>query len=323
MKVIENSDVILQAGDVKPNFTDVKGVWAKLLVEYFNPAGELLPQYTEMVSCPHCNSESYIQEFTLNGFRHVKCVNCSSVYVNPRLRPQYIDLLYSDDYYSEMFTQSMIPFFNKRKELIGKSKYNQVVNYSGSKGSVLDVGCGIGEVIDVFRDNHWDCDVIEFNPAAVAWLEKKGYTVSKEHFNDYSTNKKYDVVMAWGVVEHVLDPQVFLQKAFDLLKPGGVFVSEVPHGNAMLIDYCRNTGKDPQRILQGEQHIMLYSIDAYKEIHKNAGFEEIEVKTNGLDISTILNINNERLPSELISHMQTVIDKKNYGDLLRGFWRKM
>lgn len=323
MKSIKSKNLILDASDVKPDFANVKDVWAKLLNKYFDESGKLLPNYIEKVNCPHCNTGNYNQEFTLNGFRHVKCINCFSVYVNPRLRAKYIDLLYSGDYYSEMYAKSMISVFDKRKELIGKGKYNQVCQYSVEKGSVLDVGCGIGEVIDVFKDNLWDCDVIEFNPAAVNWLEKKGYEVYKEHFNDYSTDKKYDVIMAWGVVEHVLDPQKFLKKAFELLKPGGIFASEVPHGNAMLVDYCRNTGRDPERILQGEQHIMLYSVEAYKEIHTRAGFQEIEVKTNGLDISTILNINNTKLPPNLIGQMQTVLDKKNYGDLLRGFWKKM
>ena len=28
-------------------------------------------------------------------------------------------------------------------------------------------------------------------------------------------------------------------KAYNLLKPGGIFVSEVPHGNSLLVDYSR------------------------------------------------------------------------------------
>ena len=314
--------IIINAEDVKPDFKNVKEIWAKMLSSYYEPEGNLLPDYVEEVNCPHCGTNSFEQEFTLNGFRHVKCKSCSSVYVTPRLRSGFIDKLYCDAYYSEMYTKSMLPVFDIRKELIGKTKYKQVIQYAVSKGTVLDIGCGIGEVIDVFKDNQWECDVIEINPAAIEWLEKKGIAVAKTHFNDYPINKKYDVIMAWGVVEHVLDPKNFLKKAFDLLKPGGVFVSEVPHGNSMLVDYCRNTGKDPQRILQGEQHVMLYSIKAYNELHENAGFHKLNIRTNGLDFSTIMNINGVELASEITSSIQSIIDSKDYGDLLRGFWRK-
>tara|TARA_Y100000766_G_scaffold285409_1_gene308658 strand:+ start:16361 stop:17314 length:954 start_codon:yes stop_codon:yes gene_type:complete len=313
---------VVHASDVKPDFKEVKKAWKKLLSNYFDKNGELNSEFVEDVKCPHCHSDQFSKVFKLNGFRHVQCNNCNSVYVTPRLKDDYIDKLYTDSYYSEMFTKSMIPFFDKRKRILGQNKYDQILKYSVKKGSVLDIGCGVGELIDVFKDNDWDSDVVELNPAAIEWLEKRGHNVNKIHFADYNTDKKYDVVMAWNVIEHVLDPKDFVKKAFDLLKPGGLFVSEVPHGNSLLIDYCRKTGKDPLRILQGEQHIMLYSIDAYENLHKKAGFEEIFIKTNGLDYGTILNINNIKMESDVILDIQSLIDEKKYGDLMRGFWRK-
>jgi 2-polyprenyl-3-methyl-5-hydroxy-6-metoxy-1,4-benzoquinol methylase len=313
---------ITNAGDVKPDFAKVKDVWAKMLYKYYDDKGDLEKQYMEGVNCPYCNNSSNVDSFKLNGFMHVKCSECLSVYVTPRLKPEYIDKLYSDTYYSEMFTKSMIPVFEKRKKLIGESKYKQVLDFSVEKGSVLDIGAGIGEVIDVFKDNGWDCDIVELNPAAIEWLKKRGHNVNEVHFEEFEVDKKYDVVMAWGVVEHVLDPLDFLKRAYKLVKPGGVFISEVPHGNSMLVDYCRMSGKDPERILQGEQHIMLYSIDAYTQIHKKAGFKLEKIKTNGLDFSTILKINNESLSDKLIFSLQKLVDENKYGDLLRGFWRK-
>jgi 2-polyprenyl-3-methyl-5-hydroxy-6-metoxy-1,4-benzoquinol methylase len=313
---------VVHASDVKPDFTEVKKAWSKLLSDYYDNDGELKEKYVENVNCPHCFSNNHNNEFKLNGFTHVQCKNCDSVYVTPRLKDEFIDKLYTDSYYSEMFTKSMIPFFEKRKKLLGQNKYNQILHHSVKMGSVLDIGCGVGELIDVFKDNGWDSDVVELNPAAISWLEKKGHNVNKVHFADYNTEKKYDIVMAWNVIEHVLDPKEFVKKAFDLLKPGGIFVSEVPHGNSLLIDYCRKTNKDPLRILQGEQHIMLYSKKAYEDLHVKAGFEKIFVKSNGLDYGTILNLNNVKVDPDLILDIQSLIDSKNYGDLMRGFWLK-
>lgn len=316
-------EVIVEASDVKPDFESVKKVWNNLLKNYFNSENELKSDFVEDVNCPHCNNSSYYNEFKLNGFNHVTCNNCNSVYVTPRLKDEYIDKLYTDSYYSEMFTNSMIPVFDKRKKILGEFKYKQILKLiKKNKGSILDIGCGVGELIDVFKDNDWDCDVVELNPAAIKWLKNKGHNVHNVHFENFNTSKKFDVIMAWNVIEHVLDPKGFLKKSFELLKPGGLFVSEVPHGNSFLIDYCRETGKDPLRILQGEQHIMLYSIKAYEELHSNAGFKKILTKTNGLDYSTVLKINNQKIENNLVLNVQELIDKKNYGDLLRGFWKK-
>jgi cyclopropane fatty-acyl-phospholipid synthase-like methyltransferase len=128
--------------------------------------------------------------------------------------------------------------------------------------------------------------------------------------------------MAWGVVEHVPNQELFLKKVNSLLKPGGIFVSEVPHGNSLLVDYTRKTGIDPERIIMGEQDIVLFSIEAYRGLHTNAGLHQLHLQTNGLDFSTILNLNGASLDDVIIEKIQDIIDEKLYGDLLRGFWTK-
>jgi len=313
---------ITRAGDIKPDFKKIKQVWEKMLSRYFGNSGELIKDYIVHVNCPYCNSKENHNEFKINGFVHVTCDDCNTVYVTPRLKDEYVDLLYSDKYYSELYINSMIPAFDERKKLIGQRKFNQVLEYSNNNGSVLDIGCGVGEVIDVFKDNNWDCHAIEFNPGAVDWLKKKGINVSDVHFNEYDEGLQFDVIMAWGVVEHVIDPLVFLKKVNNMLKPGGVFVSEVPHGNSLTVDYSRLTNKDPERIIMGEQHIVLYSIEAYTGIHESAGLTNLHVQTNGLDVSTIFELNGSKIKGNILNDTQALIDEKLYGDLLRGFWTK-
>ncbi|QOI43078.1 hypothetical protein Lepto782_12950 [Leptospira interrogans serovar Canicola] len=72
----------------------------------------------------------------------------------------------------------------------------------------------------------------------------------------------------------------------------------------------------------GEQHIVLYSTEAYKSLHERNGFKKIHLQTNGLDIDTIFRENNVNIPDKLLAHLQESIDEKLYGDLLRGFWKK-
>lgn len=75
---------------------------------------------------------------------------------------------------------------------------------------ILDVGAGIGEVIDVFKDHSWLTHVTEMSPAAIEWLNTRSYNeVFHGTFNDFITSFKFDIVMAWGVVEHVINPDLF------------------------------------------------------------------------------------------------------------------
>ena len=156
--MIENR--ITSPEQVKPNFIKVKEHWKNLLSKYYTSDGKLNSNYIIDVDCPHCASKKRAKSFELNAFHHHVCVDCECVYVSPRLNNDALDELYADEYYSEMYNKSMIPFFDKRKELIGQSKYSQVIDSIESIRQnklkplrVLDIGAGIGEVISVFNDN--------------------------------------------------------------------------------------------------------------------------------------------------------------------------
>ena len=121
-------NLISSPEQVKPNFNKVKNRWEMLLSRYYDSDGSLNEKYLTNVDCPHCKSKKYTDSFQLNSFWHHTCVECNSVYVSPRLNDLALEELYSDEYYSEMFNEAMIPFFDKRKKLIGQSKYSQVIN---------------------------------------------------------------------------------------------------------------------------------------------------------------------------------------------------
>lgn len=316
---------ILRADEVKPDFEGLKNKWAEMLSKYYLDVKTLNPEYTVEIPCPHCGSKNIEQSFDLNGFHHKTCSECKTLYVSPRLSDTCIGELYSDDYYSEMYTRSMLPVFEKRKQLIGRRKFAQSVSYWGGKGTgrVLDIGAGIGEVTDVFLEEGWHSHAIEMNKVAVEWLRGRGH---EEVFHgplvDYEASHKFDLIMAWGVVEHVVNPDAFLKRIYELLVPGGLFVSEVPHGQCLLVDMARKTGMDPKRILMGEQHIVLYSTQAYITLHERNGLEKVHLQTNGLDCDTIFKENKVSVPDTVLAPMQECIDEKLYGDLLRGFWRR-
>ena len=322
---VSDTQIVSNAYDLKPDFDGLKEKWGEMLSNYFIANNTLNPEFTIDVPCPFCNSSEVASSFDLNGFHHISCAKCNTVYVSPRLNDECIENLYSDVYYSEMYARSMLPVFERRKKIIGNSKFNQTIKYWGGVGCgrVLDIGAGIGEVTDVFLDNNWDTHAIEMNSVAIDWLQKRGH---KEVFhgtlNDYPSKYSFDIIMAWGVVEHVLDPDLFLSRVFSLLKPGGLFVSEVPHGECLLVDVVKRTGIDPKRILMGEQHIVLYSTDAYKELHERNGLTNVHLQTNGLDFSTLSNETNFSVSDSISNAIQESIDRRMYGDLLRGFWRK-
>ena len=317
---------VIKSEDVKSDFSELKKKWEDILRKYYINNKTLNPEYTIKVSCPHCNLKDIESSFDLNGFTHNICSNCKTLFVSPRLNDICIEELYSDEYYNEIYTRSMLPVFEKRKKLIGQRKFAQVISFhdENMKGRVLDIGAGIGEVIDVFKDEGWVTHAIEMNPVAAEWLSGRGYNeVFLGSLDDYTTDKKFDIIMAWGVIEHLVAADDFLNRVNNLLAPNGLLISEVPHGQCLLVDFVRKTGTDPKRILMGEQHIVLYSKKAYIELHQRNGFNQVHIQTNGLDCDTIFKEKGISVSDEILANLQECVDEKMYGDLLRGFWRKI
>ena len=72
----------------------------------------------------------------------------------------------------------------------------------------------------------------------------------------------------------------------------------------------------------GEQHIVLFSVEAYEDMHLKARFEKLHVQTNGLDVETIFKMSGQQTSDRMVYDLQAQIDAYGKGDLIRGFWRK-
>lgn len=93
------------------------------------------------------------------------------------------------------------------------------------RGHVLDVGCGIGDLL-VFRRDTVGADV---NPYIVEWNKQRGLDVhlivdGKLPFLDAS----FDGAIMDNVLEHISDPTALLAEVRRVLKPNAVFVVGVP-----------------------------------------------------------------------------------------------
>jgi SAM-dependent methyltransferase len=106
-------------------------------------------------------------------------------------------------------------------------KYKRLVPIHGS---VLDVGCGSGGLLQLLRENtDWSLSGIEpvAEAAAVgiaAGLDIRATTLDDADFDDAS----FDLAVMNHVLEHVPDPIGTLSTLRRILRPGGYLTGEVP-----------------------------------------------------------------------------------------------
>ena len=105
--------------------------------------------------------------------------------------------------------------------------YDRVIRFAGigEDASVLEVGAGTGQATDLFLQGDFRFDLLEVSDEQVAFLKQKygenpKVTVRKDYFEQFETEKKYDLIYS-ATAFHWVDSWIGYPKAWEMLKQGG------------------------------------------------------------------------------------------------------
>jgi SAM-dependent methyltransferase len=94
--------------------------------------------------------------------------------------------------------------------------------------SVLDVGCGQGAALELFRDAGFKATGVTMGEDA-AICRAKGFDVLEQDFSFLAfADGAFDLVWCRHALEHSVFPYFMLSEMFRMLKPGGLLYAEVP-----------------------------------------------------------------------------------------------
>lgn len=97
-------------------------------------------------------------------------------------------------------------------------------------GSLLEIGPGDGWNLRLVRDAGWSVTGVEASRANCEYIKSvHGIDVINDRFENVRIGLQYDNVLLSHVIEHIEDPKPFLQRALDLLVPGGALVVATPN----------------------------------------------------------------------------------------------
>jgi SAM-dependent methyltransferase len=96
--------------------------------------------------------------------------------------------------------------------------------------TLLDVGCGSGNILAAARERGWTaCGVEVTEGVASRARELSGADVHVGDFMELPLSGPFDVVVMWQVLEHLPDPRAALQKVKNLMAPQGLLLITVPN----------------------------------------------------------------------------------------------
>jgi SAM-dependent methyltransferase len=142
---------------------------------------------------------------------------------------------------------------------------------SGTPRRLLDVGCACGYLVDVALAHGYDAHGIEFAGAAIEQASPAARPRIVQGNVDRLTAAdlgRFDVVTAFDIVEHSLDPRGFLAHLHTLLRPGGLLVLTTPDTRHAL----RYLMGARWPMLQPLQHTFLFDRRSMRLLLERTGF---------------------------------------------------
>ena len=188
-------------------------------------------------ACPVCAAPT--RPWARKGdFAIRKCTACGHGFATPRpsriktnrfyMDVALIDALESESYRRRARAGSDEPAFVARR----------LVRLGVTGGRLLDVSAGVGRFSAHFQAAGFAVTPLEIHPLLAGRIEDEtGLAVVRRPFEVWQPDEglRFDAIVISQVLEHVVEPGVWLARATALLSPGGVLFASIPNFGSLLV----------------------------------------------------------------------------------------
>ncbi len=165
-----------------------------------------------------------------------------------------------------------------------KARLDVLRKYFPEKGTLLDVGCGVGHFLAQAEKQGWQVKGLDISPSAkIAAKETYGLNVEVGSLSDAPfASASFDVITLWDVIEHIREPIENLRQAHRLLKEKGILVLKTPNERGLFkqsaLMLSRIFGERASFLLKYVYylpHYFSYSQKSLNHLLRRSGFEMI------------------------------------------------
>ena len=204
-----------------------------------------------------------------------RCDTCGFLFVLPRPSREELARVYSEDYF-----EAGVPDALAYRSPVFEQCLNRLDVHRPYRGKLLDIGCGTGEFLEAATRRGWEACGVELSARAAQLAREKGLdarccTLASAPYASGS----FDAITCLDVLEHVADPVQDLQRARELLAPGGLFVIRVPNTLFHLIKTRACTALGVNDVgLQMDYHLNHFTPKTLVKTLRRCGFRTISLE---------------------------------------------
>lgn len=184
-------------------------------------------------ACPFCTSTRLISSsdplhWRQGDYKMLSCESCGTVTAWPREAA-------TDEVYDHGMPSDRWEFDEVIKDC----------TQDISKRRLLDVGCGKGDFLILAASAGLTVSGIDFSSENIEHARSRGAECHQGDLRDFEVHRRFHVITAFHVIEHLSDPQAFLETLKDRIEEDGVVYLSFPNVHRGTLRFMRDFGDFP------------------------------------------------------------------------------
>ncbi|MDD5082498.1 MAG: class I SAM-dependent methyltransferase [Dehalococcoidales bacterium] len=201
------------------------------------------------------------------------------------------------EFYEEMYgdqprSKPKLSYLYRKLRRFELNRYDITERLAPGGVSLLDIGCGDGELLCRLKDKYQELWGIDIAEPRIDRIKKRLEQDCKIHVRVEDTNEKlnfadssFDTITVVSVLEHVFDPYHLIRECHRLLRPGGTLIVQVPNVAWFPNRIRMLLGKLP--VTSDESgwdggHLHYFTVTSLKNLFRQEGLEVIKVDYSGI-----------------------------------------
>ena len=246
------------------------------------------------------------------GYEIARCGRCGLLFNASFGRGRPAAQVFSADYYLDRHSEGFAPQLEDYRADLSLPVYQRRLDELEAalgRGRLLDVGAGFGTFLRLARERGWDAAGIEISRFAAEQIRRRhGLPVFEGDLCELpAADASFDLITFWDSLEHVERPRQNLERAWRLLRPGGMLLLATDNFDCLIADLAaaiyrlsRGALTYPVERVFIDRNVAYFSLDAITALVRESGFEQLAVTRMEYPLGKIKASLGERLVLRLL-----------------------